>query len=78
VEVGCIFLRCDTNSLPIPYFTLFKESDFEIAVVVYCDIHFYSSASLEICVFSQAVICCVLGVLYKILVFWVMTLCRSL
>jgi hypothetical protein len=60
------------------YFILFKESDFEIVVVVCFDIYFCSSASLEICVFSQAVICYVLVMLYKILIFWVMTLYRHL
>lgn len=56
MEDGCIFFICDINSLSMSYFILFKESDFEIVVVVCCDIHFCSSASLEICVFSQAVI----------------------
>jgi phage gp36-like protein len=55
------------------YFILFKESDFEIVVVICCDIHFYSLASLEIHVFSQAVMRYVLVMLYKILVFWVDT-----
>ena len=60
------------------YFILFKEGDFEIVVVVCCDIHFCSSASLEICVFSQAVIYYVLVVLCMIMVFWVITLGRHL
>lgn len=77
-RMAVFFFRCDTNSLSMSYFILFKESDFEIVVVVCCDIHFYSSASLEVHVFSQTVICYVLVRLYKILVFWVMTLCRLL
>jgi hypothetical protein len=46
------------------YFILFKGSDFEIVVVVCCDTDFYSLASLEIHVFSQAGMCYVLVMLY--------------
>jgi hypothetical protein len=57
---------------------LFKESDLEIVVFVYCNIHMYSSAFLEIHSISQAVVCYVLGMSYKTLVFWVMTPCKHL
>ena len=68
MEDDTIFFRCEANPLSMSYFILFKESDFEIVVVICCDIQLYSSASLEIHAFSHAVTCYVLFMLYKILV----------